>query len=135
MSSKHTEAHKGPPEKKTKAHPTGDVKPVPSPGKQVFDIESHKVTELFEPGDVVFTREGGAMELRAQPKHEAETRFAEIKGEIESTLEDSTEVKRFKLASGHAVTQKGGKTMIVDKDGKIDDSGPRLNIHAADYQG
>lgn len=112
-----------------------EVKPVKSPGKLAFDIESHKVTELFEPDDVVFTREGGAGELRAQPRHEADTRFAEIDGEITSVFKNAQTTATFKLKDGRTVHQTGHHTTIVDKDGGIDEAGPRLNIHAADFQG
>lgn len=111
------------------------IKPIESPGKTVFDVESHKITELFASGDVVFTREGGAGELRAQPAHEAKTRFVEIAGEIESTFKDSQTTINFKLKDGRTVTQTGHHTVIVGKDGKIDDDSPSLNIHAADFQG
>lgn len=123
-------------EKKPKAHPTGELKPEKNSGVKCFDIESHKITEIFESGDVVFTREGGAGELRAQPKHEAKTRFVEIKEKsMESKFEDNQTTTVFELADGRKVTQKGHKTIIVDKNKDIDDSGPRLNVHAADFQG
>lgn len=118
-----------------KAHPTSadksGPKPVPSPGKAVYDISSHKITELFDSKDVVFVRENGAMELYPIPAHEAETRFIEIDGKVESKFntQESREEKFFKLKDGRAVNQQGGKTSITDKDGRVSTAGPTLHIH------
>ena len=120
---------------KADAHPTSEDKSGPKPeksnGKAVFDIESHKITELFDASDVVFVRENGAMELYPIPGHEAKTRFVEIDGKVESEFRTSSgsEVKFFKLKDGKTVTQEGHKTTIVGKDGRPNTAGPTLHIH------
>lgn len=122
-------------ESESSSEPSNGPQPIKSPGIQVFDVESHKITELFQSSDVVFTREGGAGELRAQPAHEAETRFVEIVGKPESIFKDAQTTTYFELADGRKVALKGHHCTITGKDGRPDEAGPKLNIHAADFQG
>lgn len=107
------------------------VEPEKSSGKAAFDVESLRETEIFQSGDVVFVRQGKNSDLAVYPKHEAKTRFVEIKSS-ESEFKDSKTVTNYELANGDKVTIDGIQTIVTPKKGPANTDGPSLNVHGPD---
>lgn len=103
--------------------------PPKSPGVSVFDVESHRISELFDNADVVFVREGAATHLTAYPKHEADTRFVEIT-KAKSSFKDHRTVTYLELNNGAKVTIDGIQVTVQPAEGPAETDGPSLNAHA-----